>query len=108
VTIEQKDVVDFISIDRNDNLVLTVCDHLEWDDELEHLFALQEKLNAYLSFIESGEIYERYPHDRAKNIVINVVCLHEINETSMALFREFQQVVQGAGFKLTIEHTPLP
>lgn len=41
---------------------LGISDHLEWDASLdEHLYLLQEKINTYLRFIESGEIYQCFP-----------------------------------------------
>ena len=60
MSVEQADVIDFVSIDEEDNVVLTISDHLEWDMENEHLLILQDKINAYLSSIESGDIYEKY------------------------------------------------
>lgn len=106
MTIEQNNVIDFISIDPNDNLVLTISDHLTWDDEMRHLLLLQEKINTYLRFLESGEVYEHYPEDRAKNVIINVVCAHKIDQSSMEMFERFQQAVEIAGFTLTIRHRP--
>ena len=59
MSIEQSDVIDFVSIDQNDNLVLTISDHLARDEELRHLFLLQEKINAYLRFLELDPPYLR-------------------------------------------------
>lgn len=42
-------------------LVLMIADHLDWENELQHLSLLQDKINAYVSFIESGKIYSVYP-----------------------------------------------
>lgn len=47
-----------------------ISDHLDWDDELEHIHALQEKINAYLRFVESGEILGKYPQAAGKTPVI--------------------------------------
>lgn len=35
-----------------------VCDHIDGSDEDAHLSLLQDKLNTYLAFIESGEVFE--------------------------------------------------
>ena len=53
LSIEQTDVVDFMGIDKlTGEIVLTISDHLEWNDaDEEHLWLLQEKINAYLRFI---------------------------------------------------------
>ena len=50
MTVEQPGVVDFASIDPVGNAVLTISDHLSWEDVNGHLFHLQEKINAYLRF----------------------------------------------------------
>ena len=42
-------------------LALMIADHLDWENELQHLTLLQDKINAYVSFIESGQIYSVYP-----------------------------------------------
>lgn len=65
MTIEQLDKVDVIAND-NEKVILVISDHLEWDDQNEKLLLLQDKLNLYLSFIESGEIFEQYPIAKGK------------------------------------------
>ncbi|WP_346426369.1 DUF6572 domain-containing protein [Bacillus cereus] len=31
-----------------------IIDHLDWENTLQHLTLLQDKINAYVSFIENG------------------------------------------------------
>jgi hypothetical protein len=58
--------VDAIDTDKDGNLVtLTITDHLAWGDD-QHLLLLQQKLNTYLAFIESGEIHATYPAAKDK------------------------------------------
>ncbi len=59
-------VIDFwgISKEAPNDLLLVMTDHLEWGDKAEqgeHLLVLQEKINSYIAFIESGEIYTEIP-----------------------------------------------
>ena len=62
MTVEQTKVIDIISLDkRTGQVILTVSDHLEWNDSTRHQEILQAKLNAYLAFVESGEILGKYP-----------------------------------------------
>ena len=66
MSIEQTDLIDIISIDRlTGETILTISDHLDWSDSEAHLLLLQNKLNRYLAFVESGEIFRSYP--KAKN-----------------------------------------
>lgn len=42
---------------------LLISDHLDWENEYEHLISLQEKINAYISFCENQQynaIYKNY------------------------------------------------
>ncbi len=39
----------------SDVVKLVIADHLDWSDVEEHCRALQDKLNSYLAFIESGD-----------------------------------------------------
>lgn len=78
MTVEDSEKIDIISIDpKSDEVVLTIADHLDWSDEYEHLLTLQTKLNAYLSFIHSGEILHSYPKARNRRAVIDIAFKHE-------------------------------
>jgi len=44
MSIENVSVIDVVSIDKNGDAVLTIADHLEWDDENTHLLKLQNKM----------------------------------------------------------------
>jgi hypothetical protein len=102
MSIEQPDVVDFVSIVRASGGVrLTISDHLDWDeDEGEHLLMLQEKINRYLGFIESGEIYERFPQARGRKITITVFGKFRLSEQARSFFRLTENLIRKAGFSL--------
>src|SRR5689334_21372162 len=74
MALEKLDVVDAIGIDKETGVVcLTLIDAWGWDDERAHLLTLQEKLNRYLGFIESGEVREAYPKSIGKKLRIEVI-----------------------------------
>lgn len=104
MTIEQTNVVDFVSIcTRKNEVVLTISDHLEWDEENEHILLLQEKLNRYLTFIESGELLRSFPSAIGKSIVIDVVCKYPLNAIATEFFKRGVSLFQKAGFRLTYQ-----
>lgn len=73
MSVEQPGVIDAIGIeDETGIVVLTITDHLNWKDAEEHLFILQDKINAYLGFVESGEIIDKYPDAEGKPVRIDV------------------------------------
>jgi hypothetical protein len=60
--------VDFVSINhKSGDVVLSISDHREWDEDGEHLVLLEEKIDRSLRFIEGGKIYERFPDLKGKN-----------------------------------------
>lgn len=107
MSVDQTGIIDFIGIDNfSGNLVLTISDHLEWSDK-EHLLLLQEKINAYLSFVESDEILTTYPNAQGRNIVINLVCKHPPDRNGIDFLNRVTLIIEGAGmaFKHTVVTT---
>jgi len=105
MSIENTDVVDFIGIDKDTSeVVLSVSDHLLWgDDSKEHMYLLQEKINAYLRYIESGEIYEDNPDTENKDIIISVVGKYPLNEEAECFFSKASNAIEETGFSLRFE-----
>jgi hypothetical protein len=105
VSIEQTNVVDAIGTDRADGtIVLTVSDHLAWDDG--HLATLQEKINTYLRFLESGEVYQAYPDAMGRAFAISIALLHRPTESGLAFLQRVGAVITSAGF--AFRYGPLP
>jgi hypothetical protein len=101
VSVEQTDVVDFIGIDRwTGQVTLTISDHLDWSDSVAHQAILQRKLNAYLAFVESGEILESYPNAKDKPVVFSVVFKFPPDEAGRAFLARAREVIESAGFSL--------
>jgi calcineurin-like phosphoesterase len=102
MSIDQADTIDFATIDKDSgDLWLTISDHLGWDEnEGNHLFLLQNKLNAYLRAIESGEILSKVPEAQGRNIVINLVGKVPLSQKADSYFRKAQTLIEEAGFRL--------
>ncbi len=105
MSIEQTDVVDFINFNEAENeVVLTISDHLEWGNNVnEHLFLLQEKINSYLRFIESGELLESYPNANGRSSVINIVGKYPLNEKAKAFVDQIKSILSDVGMALRFE-----
>lgn len=61
-------VADTIAVDAilrdSAKIELVIIDHLQWDEYGRvHMYLLQEKINKYLAYIESGEFVRSYPDD---------------------------------------------
>lgn len=101
MAVTDPDVIDLIGIDRSSGaVVLTIADHLDWSVPLQHLGALQEKLSAYLRFIESGELSTSYPEAAGRRVEIEVALQHTLDPLGVQFFAEVGPVVREAGIGL--------
>ncbi len=97
MSVDQKDKVDVISVAQDGRVTLTISDHLPWDEENEHLLILQDKINLYLSFIESGQIFESYPKAKDANLVISIVLKYAPFGDSLVFLTRCSETVSKAG-----------
>jgi hypothetical protein len=97
MSVEQTDKVDFIGVDdATGDVALGISDHLEWADE-DHLRILQDKINAYLRFVESGEILESYPDARGRHVTIELIARCEPDQKATRFLDRVRKTLEGAG-----------
>jgi hypothetical protein len=102
MSLEQTNTVDAIGT-ADDRVLLTIIDSLNWDNETLHLTLLQEKLNAYLRFIESGEIDKVYPSAVGRARVISVIARYEPTTSGFEFLKNAQASIGRAGFEFMFE-----
>jgi len=102
MSITDTKTVDIVSTNKDGLVVLTITDHLEWGDG-EHLFTLQEKLNTYLAFAESGELIDKYPNAKGRNLLINVCCKFPPDKLGVEFLAKVKHIVESAGFAFQYE-----
>ena len=108
MAVDNASQIDAIANDKeNACLVLLITDHLNWDNEFEHLKILQDKINAYVAFIESKQYDEIYPNADFKMAMIEIHFKYDITDSC----QKFLQVAQdqlGTGFSqnydLSVSH----
>jgi hypothetical protein len=105
MAVDRTDKIDFIGVDRRTGcVVLTISDHLPWIGAADgHLELLQEKLNAYLAFIESGQLIETYPDAAGRHVVINVVGKYDLSVPASEFLDYANAAVSAAGLTLRFE-----
>ncbi len=70
-------VIDVVAHDPKTNeVVLVMNEPNEWDSSDEQLLALQERFNAYVSFLLDGEMAEAHPELAGKPARIELCCAH--------------------------------
>lgn len=98
MAVDNFEVVDIISADPGGNVVLKASDHLDWSDSISHQRTLQEKLNRYLAFVQSGEIVEQYPEANGRPVIIEVVTKHPPDLGGLQFLERADAIVTSAGF----------
>ncbi len=97
MSVEDLKVIDFIS-EKDGKIILTISDHLEWDDGNEHLYLLQEKINSYLAAIESGQVNKAWPNAIDKKIAISVALKYAPNELGISFLSKVNEFLLNAGY----------
>ena len=93
--------VDAIGVENaTGKVVLTISDHLDWTDAETHTLALQEKLNTYLAFVESGEIVESYPDAAGRSVAFDLVMRVAPDARGSMFLSRVHGVVEGAGIEM--------
>jgi hypothetical protein len=98
MTIEQENEIDIISTYEEEGYVgLTISDHLEWDHSNEKLLTLQNKINTYLGFVKSGQIYVDYPGAKELKIKIELACKYPPSEEGKQFLTLLKPIIEKAG-----------
>lgn len=111
MSVDQPQVIDIVSKDGEGSTILTISDHLNWENTKEHLIVLQEKINTYLAFLDSGEIYEKYPEAKGRPIKIEVMFHYQLNPEAYSFLAKIKSIVEDAGYNFRFEQfsaTPFP
>ena len=98
MSVEDKNKIDAISTSKENIVVLTISDHLEWDDSNDHLLTLQDKINSYFNVLQSGQIYESYPSAVGKKIMIQIVFKFLPNNKGEEFLAKVKEFIEGNGY----------
>ena len=87
-------------------LRLMLTDHLEWNskhlNEAQHLSMLQDKINSYLSYIESEQYKETYPDINFKMIIIEIHFKYDITINCKKFLKVVQDQIEQFGINIEI------
>ncbi|HHB13236.1 MAG TPA: hypothetical protein ENK62_08565 [Chromatiales bacterium] len=111
VTVEERGKIDIVALpSARREVILLVADHLPWPEDeqgkLEHVYLLQEKLNDYVRYVESGDLWRDFPRAKGRTVVFLVGHKHEIPEDVRWVIVEMQRVLEGIGIELRMQRKP--
>ena len=85
-------VLDAFAYDgQRDMLILAMYETREWNSDEQQIFQLQEKLNAYASFILDGEMAESFPQYRDKKVEIQLRTRYRPDPLALGLLQQAQE-----------------
>ncbi|PKH01612.1 hypothetical protein CXF72_16200 [Psychromonas sp. MB-3u-54] len=98
MSVVDTDVIDAIGLEKEAQRVfLSIIDALVWDAENVHLYTLQEKINTYLHFIESGELDKALPDGKGFDIAIELILKHMPSDQAVTFFDKTTQILLDKG-----------
>jgi hypothetical protein len=101
--LENPGVLDAFAHDtREDRIVLAMYESRPWEGDEMQLFQLQEKLNAYLSFVLDGEMTEAFPHLAGKPTEIQLRTRFEPDPSAWDLIRRITEQLSFQDIKFDV------
>ena len=104
MAIDNANVIDGMAIDKEKNAIcLLLTDHLPWNGdnnsigEHEHLVLLQDKINAYISYLETKQYEETYPEAHLAMAVIEIHFKYEITKNCVKFLNAVQNQIGQYG-----------
>ena len=94
MSINQTDKIDLIGTTPEGKVILTISDHHSWD-ETWHFQLLQDKINAYLQFIESGQIVEAYPNAVGRELVMEIAIKYQPTSEATSFLEKAKEIIEG-------------
>jgi hypothetical protein len=96
-------MIDVIAHDpKTDEAVLVMNEPLPWDDSEARLYKLQERFNAYVSFLLDGEFAEWDPRLAKKPVRIEVRCAHMPQGRALDLLAKIHDQLAYQEIKLEV------
>lgn len=100
MSVLDRKIIDFGHVD-DDKITLCISDHIPWNDEImsAHLNVLQDKINDYLDFIDSGQIYEQFGNKGKKPNIKVIFCYEPVKE-SVEFLEKSKSILKENGCEL--------
>ena len=104
MSVIQENKIDGMGVNnKSQELNLLITDHLDWENEYEHLLILQEKINAYINYIKSKQYVSVYPNKIFKRFAINIWFKYDITENCFKFLDVIANQVEELGIVIKAE-----
>ena len=106
MAIDNPNVIDGMAIDEDRKAIcLLLTDHFAWNgndtlSEYHHLILLQEKINAYISYLDTRQYEEQYPKEEIVMAIIEIHFKYDITENCEKFLNTVQNQIGQYGIKI--------
>ncbi len=104
MAVTNPDSIDGIQINKQTGAaLLLIRDDLGWSEKVEyaHLMALQNKVNLYVDFVESGRLFSEMPAAKKRPVEILVVFSHAPTAQGEEFFRVVNDILKDTDIRLS-------
>jgi hypothetical protein len=103
IGIANPEIIDLFGVDQKTGEVLLVMNEPRpWDGSHEQLHEMQEKFNAYASFILDGEMTEAHPELVGRTSRIELRCQHMPNEEALGLLKAIHDQLELQAIRVEV------
>ena len=74
-----------------------------WESDPEQLHQLEEKFNAYLSYVQGGYLAREYPHYEGRHVCFALDCAESPRGEAQAMLRGMQDFASGEGIRFVVQ-----
>ena len=93
MSVLEKNEVDALGIDEKGDLLMLIIDGMNWKNRKEHLLYLQDKINAYVAFIETKQYRQTYPDKSFDKFIIKISFLYKIPRKCIRFLNEVNKQI---------------
>jgi hypothetical protein len=87
---------------RLDTYVIYMFESRPWEATTERFQQLRNKVNAYVHYVKSGQMFEEYPQIVGKSFHFELQTLHPPDDQTAAFIGELQKKLAPHGVKLIV------
>jgi hypothetical protein len=102
--IEDPDSVDLVVARRDGTVVLSMFEERPWDGSEERVRQLEDKVNAYLTFVLDGHMAEQHPDIVAKQVQIRLDYMGKMDSRTRELLPSIELTLAEYGIDFVISH----
>ena len=102
--IEDPTAVDLVVARRDGSVTLSMLEERPWDGSDERVRELEEKVNAYLTFVLDGHMARDHPDLEPKRVTIQLDYMSRMDERTRALLPSIEATLAQYGITFAIQH----